>query len=128
MVYIEDLFSFFRGDAIGTLLAHYKPCIVVLTGTCTARDSAPAKPGDTVVITNDSTPWHGELQHMSEIWRLEESRQQRVVFHKAEYLCTKGVILASPEASLFYHKMKKCSSQGIINFAAMVVSACVSVP
>ena len=126
MVYIEDVLSFFQNNVVSTLLDHFRPNIVALTGTCTAHKGAHVKPGDTVVVTNDSTPWHGELQHMAEIWRLGESWQPRVIFQTAGYYCTAKTPVASPEAMWFYSKMKKCKGKGIVHFAAMGVSVCVS--
>eukprot|EP00731_Ephydatia_muelleri_P022499 Em0015g82a len=86
LVLIEDKLSFFKKDAaVNSLLAHFRPSIVALTGTCTPGDNAHVKPGDTVVVTNESTPWHGELEHMSEIWRLQDEMQQSVRFQTAHY-------------------------------------------
>ena len=121
---IEDKLSFFKKDAaVNSLLAHFRPSIVALTGTCTPGDNAHVKPGDTVVVTNESTPWHGELEHMSEIWRLQDEMQQSVRFQTAHYYSTAKMPVASPEAVLFHVKMKKCKAKGIVHFAAMGVSA-----
>lgn len=116
--FIEDKLSFFKNDALHMLVANVKPSIVVLTGTCTAGNTASVKDGDIVVMKNDSTPWLGELEHMSEIWRLLDTEQKNITFQTVHYYSAKGSI-ASPEAMWFYTKMKNCKANGIVHFAAM---------
>ena len=63
--------EYLSGQAVSALTRSIQPqpCIAILSGTCTA-DQTTAWLGDIAVIRRDAIS--AELQHMTELWRLQE--------------------------------------------------------